>query len=82
MDITKDELEELFRETFEDDSIVLSRELTHTQIDSWDSMRHLNLMLALEERLGVRFSSDAMARMESVGDIVDHVSDNGVTVSW
>ena len=33
-------------------------------------------------RIALEHLADAMARMETVGDIVDHVSDNGVTVSW
>ena len=39
-------------------------------IEAWDSMQHLNLVLALEQTFGVRFSPDEIEQMSSVGSIV------------
>jgi acyl carrier protein len=35
----------------------------------WDSLRHVDVLIALEDRLGLRFTSDELARLKSVGAI-------------
>jgi acyl carrier protein len=47
-------LTELFREVFDDDSIVLHRELTASDIEGWDSMAHLRLILAIHKDCGTQ----------------------------
>lgn len=42
-------------------------------IESWDSVQHLNLVLALEEKLGIQFEPEEMDKMNSIGEIVDLV---------
>ena len=42
-------------------------------IESWDSVNHLNLVMALEQELGVSFSPDDIAKMTSVGAIMGAV---------
>jgi len=39
-------------------------------IETWDSIQHLNLVLALEERLNVQLSPEEIEQMKSVGDVV------------
>jgi acyl carrier protein len=67
-------LTELFREVFDDDSIVLHRELTASDIEGWDSMAHLRLILAIEQRFGVRLPSTKIAGLKNVGDVIDLIS--------
>ena len=40
-------------------------------IESWDSLQHLNLVLALEQEFGVQFEPEEMERMTSVGRVVE-----------
>jgi acyl carrier protein len=42
-------------------------------IEAWDSIRHLNLVLAVEEKFGVQFSPDELEAMGSVGKICELV---------
>ena len=39
-------------------------------IESWDSVQHLNLVLALEEKFGIQFEPEEMDKMNSIGQIV------------
>jgi acyl carrier protein len=39
-------------------------------VDSWDSLRHMNLMLALEEEFGIKFSDEQLMSMSTVGRIL------------
>jgi acyl carrier protein len=42
-------------------------------IESWDSVQHLNLVLALEEKFGIQFEPEEMDGMNSIGEIADLV---------
>jgi acyl carrier protein len=43
---------------------------TPTSIESWDSVQHLNLVLALEQEMNVRIDPEEIERMKSIGDVV------------
>jgi len=47
----------------------LSAESSPLTVESWDSVQHLNLVLALEEQFGVQFEPDEMDAMKSIGAI-------------
>lgn len=64
-------LEEMFQEVFDDDDLAITRETTARDVEEWDSLMHVTLMLAVERGFGVRFSSSEVAMLESVGELVD-----------
>lgn len=70
---TLSRLEKVFRNIFDDDSIVLSRETTAQDIEAWDSVQHVTLMLEVESEFKVRFSTSEMAYLKNVGELVDLV---------
>lgn len=50
-------LTKVFHTVFDDDSIVLSRSLTADDVDGWDSLSHVNLLLAIELEFGIEFKA-------------------------
>ena len=64
------ELTDLFREIFVDDEIVLARETSAADLPGWDSMKHIEIIIAIEQKCGVRFSSRQVESLHSVGDLV------------
>jgi acyl carrier protein len=62
-------LTEIFHEVFDDDSIVLTPETTAADIDGWDSMAHVGLMVAIEARMNIRFKSTELEAMHNVGQL-------------
>ena len=62
-------LTEIFREVFDDDTIVLTPETTAADIEGWDSMAHVGLMVAIEARMNVRFKSTELEAMHNVGQL-------------
>ena len=58
------ELQEIFRQVFSDDEIVLKEATTADDIDGWDSMMHINLIIAMERRFGVKFAAAEIAGMK------------------
>jgi acyl carrier protein len=63
----------IFRQVFDDNSIVLKRETTADDIDDWDSLSHLNLVIAVEMKFGVKFALGELQSLKNVGDMVDLV---------
>ncbi len=70
--ILKD-LEEIFRDNFDDDDIVLTRETTADDIEDWDSLEQINLLTTIGKKYGVKFSIDDVKGLANVGDMVDLV---------
>jgi acyl carrier protein len=44
------------------------------QIENWDSIEHVNLLMAIEQQFGVEFDPDEMVQMESIGKIGEILS--------
>lgn len=68
---TLEQLQTVFRSIFEDEDIIISRDTTAQDIESWDSVQNVTLMLEVETEFGVRFSTSEMAYLKNVGDLVD-----------
>ena len=62
---------EVFRTVFDEDDLTIARETTAADVEGWDSLMHVRLMLAVEKAFGVRFSSSEVASMHNVGDLID-----------
>jgi len=56
----------------------IDEQLSAEDTGNWDSIRHLNLVMALEEAFGVSFSSDELGRLTSYRAIVDALGQRGV----
>lgn len=66
---THEQLEEVFRAVFNDDSIKLEDGTTANDIPGWDSVAHINLMLSIEQSFGIQFSGDQFSGFENVGKL-------------
>jgi acyl carrier protein len=62
---------EVFRTLFDDDRIVIGPDTTAEDIEGWDSLTHVQLMVLIEQRFGVHFNTGETAGLKSVGQMVD-----------
>lgn len=53
-------------------------DLSTTDVDTWDSLNHINLITAVEEEFGIQFPTESMDRMKSVGLIKKDLSALGI----
>ncbi len=60
----------IFRDAFDDDSIVLRPETTADDIPGWDSFQHVNLIVAAEMKFGIKFTTSEIEALENVRDMV------------
>ena len=65
-----DSLTDVFRSVFEDDSIVLKPQMTANDVEGWDSLSHVVLILAIENRFHVKFNQKDLLTQKNVGDLV------------
>ena len=70
---TLEQLTPIFRQVFDDDDIVLTRETTANDIDAWDSLSHMNLVTSVELFFKVRFALGELMTLKHVGHLVDLV---------
>lgn len=61
------EVTEVVRDVFGDDEIVLTETTTAGDVDGWDSLMHLNLVIAVEKHFGIRFSTAEIGLMKERG---------------
>ena len=64
-------LNKVFRDIFDDDSIVVKPETTSNDIEDWDSLEHINLIVAVEQEFGIKFNMKEVTTMKNVGEMVD-----------
>ena len=63
-------LTDIFRDVFDDDSVVVTPQLTADDVDEWDSLSHIRLVLAIEKQFGLQFSAAEVSRLKDVGEFV------------
>jgi acyl carrier protein len=63
-------LTDIFRDIFDDDSIVIKPETTAADIEDWDSFNHINLIVATEAKFGIKFQTAEIESMKNVGHFV------------
>jgi acyl carrier protein len=62
-------LDEIFRDLFGDDAIRLNPATTAADIPEWDSVNHINILVAVEVRFGIKFSTAEIEALRNVGDM-------------
>lgn len=68
MEIRK-KLQEVFCDVF-DDEIEIFDEMTAKDIEDWDSLMHIQLIIAIEKAFRVKFSAQEVAQVNNVGDFI------------
>jgi acyl carrier protein len=68
-------INEVFQDVFGDDELAVGRTTTAEDVEGWDSLMHVTLVVNMEKAFGVRFTSSEVASLKNVGelaDLIDH----------
>ena len=71
MDEINDKLNEIFQEVFDNPEINTTPEMTADDIEEWDSMTHMNLIMMVELRFGIEFDEREVMVLENVGELAE-----------
>ena len=66
-----DRVQEIFRDVLDDDEIVLTDQTTADDVDDWDSLSHIQLIVAVEKAFHVKFTSKEILSWKNIGEMVD-----------
>ena len=73
MDV-RERLQRVFRDVFDDDGLVIRDQMVAGDVDGWDSLAHIRLLLAVEKEFGLKFSTLEVMRLKNVGELAALVS--------
>lgn len=68
-----DQLREIFIRILDDENVVINFSTTASDVDNWDSINHLQLIVAIEKKFQIRFTASEIQSYKNVGDICDSV---------
>lgn len=63
-------LQEIFRDVIDDETLVLTQNYSTTDNEDWDSVAMVQILLAVEMQFSVKFTTDEVANIKSVSDIL------------
>lgn len=66
-------LNEVFRDVFDDDALVIGESTTPDDIDDWDSLAQITLIAAVEHEFGIRFDMKTALNLKSAGAMADQI---------
>lgn len=65
-----EQLQEIFRDVFADDAIVLQGTTTSSDIEDWDSLAHIQLISEIENHFGIQFTLQEVVAASNVSEFV------------
>lgn len=68
-------LDEVFQDVFDDEDIHVNANTTADDIEDWDSLEHINLVVAVENKFGIKFNMSEVVKFKNVGEMVDVIAD-------
>ncbi|WP_262281131.1 acyl carrier protein [Hallella absiana] len=64
---------EIFCDELDNDDIVLTDETTADDVEEWDSLSHVQLIVAIEKAFGIKFTSNEILSWNNVGELIDSI---------
>jgi len=68
------QLTAIFRDLFDDETLVLTPGLTAADVPEWDSFNHINLIVAVETRFKIKFQTAELEQLHTVGHLADLIA--------
>ena len=66
-------LNEVFQDVFDDEDITVNDDTVASDVDGWDSLEHINLIVAVERSFGIKFTMGETTGLKNVGEMVDRI---------
>jgi acyl carrier protein len=63
-------VQSIMADTFDDDDLTVTADTTAADVEDWDSLSHIRLVVAIEREFGIKFSNAEIEGLQNVGDLV------------
>lgn len=71
MDNLLEEVQDIFRDVFDQPDLIITRDSSAYTVDDWDSLAHINLVTAIEKHYKIKFALGELQDLQNVGDMLD-----------
>lgn len=65
------EIESIMRDVFDDDDLVVTENLNSNDIEDWDSLSNIRLVVSIEKRFNIKFAFGELQSLNNVGEMVE-----------
>lgn len=66
-----EKVQEIFRDVFDDETLTISDQTNSDEIDDWDSLEHISLIVSMEKEFSMKFDIKEVNLLENVGEMID-----------
>ena len=73
-EVILEQLNEIFVDIIDEEDINLTYESTATEVDGWDSLTHIQLVVAIEKHFKIRFLSREIQNWKNVGELIESIN--------
>ncbi len=70
------QLQPIFREVFMDESLNISEDLTAENVEAWDSLSHIDMIIRVEEEFQIKIPTLKAASMKNTGELITLISES------
>ena len=75
LEVIKNKLNEVFCDVFDDETLQIFEKMTAEDVEDWDSIAHITLLVAIEKKFGIHFNAAEVGRLENVGEMIVLLND-------
>ena len=68
------EIKPIFRDVFDDESLTITRESSAENVEDWDSLVQVRLVMSITRHFGIRFELDELAHLKNVGEMCELIT--------
>lgn len=72
-DVNLERIQEIMADTFDLDDLTVTRETTAADVEEWDSLSHIRLIVAIERAFGIKFTNAEIESLSNVGELLDTI---------
>ena len=68
------QINSIFIDTLDDENLIIKQTTTANDVEEWDSLNHIQLVVAIEKHFKIRFTSKEIQSWNNVGEMIDSIA--------